>query len=57
MNYWPGTKIVKSTNNAFTSWKENKDSFAVSKDWKQSYNASKTMVGKAKTNITFSKKK
>jgi hypothetical protein len=57
VNYWPGTKIPKSENNAFTSWKKTDGSFAVGKEWKQSYTSSKTMTDKAKVNITYSRKR
>lgn len=36
MNYWPGTKIVKSMNNAFTSWKTANSEITNSKEWKAS---------------------
>lgn len=42
-NYWPGTKILKSKNNAF-DWRTNKEALTSNHDWKQSvagtYNAS-----------------
>lgn len=28
--YWPGTKVVKSNNNAFTSWKVGRESMMAS---------------------------
>ena len=56
MNYWPGTKIVKSENNAFTDWKKGK-SIASSKEWKASYDSSKNMAENAKTNISYSRKR
>jgi len=31
--YWPGTKIVKSQNNAFTSWKTAKGSLMANDDF------------------------
>jgi len=36
MNYWPGTKIIKSENNAFTEWKQGRSRITTSRDWKQS---------------------
>ena len=42
-NYWPGTKIIKSKNNAF-DWQSKKEALTSCFDWKQSvagtYNAS-----------------
>ena len=57
MNYWPGTKIVKSENNAFTEWKTKVGSIASSKEWKASYDSSKNMAENAKTNISYSRKR
>jgi hypothetical protein len=36
MNYWPGTKIVKSFGNAFTSWQNTQSVVTSSKEWKAS---------------------
>lgn len=46
MNYWPGTKIPKSTNNAFTSWKTGERSaITSSREWRLSEIATKNMAG------------
>ena len=45
MNYWPGTKIVKSQNNAFTEWKTTPSKITATKKWKQSERATQTMAG------------
>ena len=34
MTYWPGTKIVKSMNNVFTSWKTTTSEITNAKEWK-----------------------
>lgn len=57
MNYWPGTNIPKSMNNAFTDWKRNGSSFAASTSWRVSHESSKSMTEKAKNNITYSRKR
>lgn len=44
MNYWPGTKIVKSTNNAF-NWRTTTSKIAATKQWRQSERATQTMAG------------
>lgn len=44
MTYWPGTKLVKSTNNVF-NWKESTSKIAATKFWKQSERATQTMAG------------
>lgn len=47
MIYWPGTNIIKSQGNAFTSWKEGRPSLADNRSWHQS------VIGKR--NVTHSK--
>jgi len=49
MNYWPGTKIVKSMNNAFTSWKTGGSEITATKEWKNSQAAKR----KTDTNKKF----
>ncbi len=41
--YWPGTKIVKSQGNVFTSWKETPSLVMTSKDWKASESSKRQM--------------
>ena len=53
MRYWPGTNIVKSTNNAF-DWRKERDSIANSKEFKQSYHSTMVNSGNgAHKNKTF----
>jgi hypothetical protein len=42
--YWPGTNIVKSQGNAFTSWKEAPSLIMRDKEWKLS-EAARRQVG------------
>ena len=56
MIYWPGTKIVKSQNNVFTSWKEDRPSLANNLKWKQSVIGKKNASIGEKVNIVISKK-
>lgn len=46
MNYWPGTKIIKSQNNAFTLWKQGTSTITSSKEWRMSQASTKQMAGK-----------
>lgn len=57
MIYWPGTNIVKSNNNAFTLWKENKPSFANNTKWRQSLLGQRNAAHSKKNQITISHKK
>ena len=36
MTYWPGTNIRKSTNNAFTEWKQGRSRITTSAEWRMS---------------------
>ena len=45
MNYWPGTKIPKSTGNAF-DWRNAKSKIVTSKEFKMSQASSIQMAGK-----------
>lgn len=45
MNYWPGTKIIKSENNAFTEWKQGRSLITTSREWKQSEMSTKQTAG------------
>ena len=45
MNYWPGTNIVKSTNNAFTDWKHGRSKITSSAEWRMSQASTKQMAG------------
>lgn len=51
MNYWPGTKIIKSMNNAFTSWKTTGSEITNSAEWKASEAAKRQM--KTQKNRSF----
>lgn len=51
MNYWPGTKIIKSMNNAFTSWKTTGSAITNSAEWKASEAAKRQM--RTQKNISF----
>lgn len=47
--YWPGTNIVKSQGNAFTSWKTSPSHVFQTKEWKQAEaarRAASTQAGK-----------
>lgn len=57
MNYWPGTKIVKSQGNAFTLWKENHPSLANNQKWKQSLIGQQNAFSLDKRQIHFKKSK
>ena len=46
MNYWPGTNIVKSQNNAFTDWKNTKSKITQTKEWKNSQASQIAMAGR-----------
>ena len=47
MNYWPGTNIVKSQNNAFTSWKDGvRSKITDNKEWRNSQASTVQMAGK-----------
>ncbi len=41
--YWPGTKIVKSQGNAFTSWKEAPSLVTRDKEWRTAEAAKRQM--------------
>ena len=46
MNYWPGTKIIKSQNNAFTDWKDGRSSkITNTKEWRNSQASTIQMAG------------
>ena len=53
MNYWPGTKIPVSQNNAFTSWKTGESQITSSRDWKASEAAKRQMHLKKNKPITL----
>lgn len=53
MKYWPGTKIPKSQNNAFTDWKSGKESLANNRSWRQSLIGQKNAAHSKKNSITF----
>ncbi len=56
MNYWPGTTIVKSMNNVFTSWKTVKSEITNSPDWKASTAAKRnTQMQKSRQFTVYSK--
>ena len=57
MNYWPGTKIVKSQGNAFTLWKEGRPSLANNQKWKQSLIGQQNAFSLDKRQIHFKKSK
>ena len=57
MNYWPGTKIVKSQGNAFTLWKVNRPSLANNQKWKQSLIGQQNAFSLDKRQIHFKKSK
>lgn len=54
MNYWPGTKIVKSSGNAFTSWKA-KPSVMSDKSIKQSLIGKQNALSTPRVQITYKK--
>lgn len=56
MNYWPGTKIVKSQGNAFTLWKEGKPSLANNIKWKQSLIGQQNAKNSEKSQLVIRKK-
>jgi hypothetical protein len=43
MNYWPGTKIVKSTRNAF-NWQQEPSEILSSHDWKSAESARRQTI-------------
>ena len=43
--YWPGTKIIKSQNNAFTDWKSGGSRITNTKEWKCSQASALQMAG------------
>ena len=45
MTYWPGTNIVKSQGNAFTSWKYGGSSITTSKEWRMSQASTQQLAG------------
>ena len=45
MNYWPGTKIVKSQGNAFTDWKHGRSKITNSAEWRMSQASSRQNAG------------
>lgn len=45
MNYWPGTKIIKSQGNAF-DWRNTGSHITQSTEWKQSAASKTAMAGK-----------
>ena len=56
MNYWPGTKIVKSMNNVFTSWKTTTSEITNAKEWKLSEAAKRgTQMQKSRQFTVYSK--
>jgi hypothetical protein len=57
MNYWPGTDIPKSAENAF-DWREKPSSFATTHDWKSAESARrKSVTSSKKPFTTYSKAK
>lgn len=58
MNYWPGTKIIKSQGNAF-DWQGGESKIAKQHDFMSSNNARKYMLGKTDSKYfsTYSKAK
>jgi len=55
MNYWPGTKIVKSTNNAF-NWRADPSEVTSSKEFKASVAAKRnTHMQKCRQFTVYSK--
>lgn len=44
MNYWPGTKIVKSKGNAF-DWRKGEDSIASAKEFTKSLKSTQANTG------------
>ena len=53
MNYWPGTKIVKSQGNAFTNWKDSRPSVVNNKSLKQSLVGQKNAAHSKKNQFTI----
>jgi len=51
MTYWPGTKIVKSMNNAF-NWRREPSVILASHDWKSAESARRQTVIKPKKQFT-----
>jgi hypothetical protein len=51
MNYWPGTKIVKSTRNAF-NWREDSSVILSSHDWKSAESARRQTIIQPKKKFT-----
>lgn len=56
MKYWPGTKIKKSTGNAF-DWRNNISQIASSREFKQSQASSLQMAGKSQNFSIYTKAK
>lgn len=58
MSYWPGTKIPKSTGNAF-DWQKSESQITKQVDFKNTNNAKKYMLGQTESKFfsTFSKAK
>lgn len=53
VTYWPGTKIPKSENNAFTDWKKKTPSLANNRSWRQSLIGQKNASGSGRNNALF----
>jgi Fe-S cluster biosynthesis and repair protein YggX len=53
MIYWPGTKIVKSMNNAFTSWQNTQSVVTSSKEWKASEASKRQMSTQQNKSFTI----
>ena len=53
IEYWPGTKIVKSQGNAFTNWKDGPSIVASSRDWKASDAAKRQMGSQMNRSFTI----
>ena len=51
MTYWPGTKIVKSENNAFTSWKKPRQTELEKRSFAQQLNLGGYVTGKKKLEV------
>ena len=56
MTYWPGTKIRRSTGNAF-DWRNNTSEIANTKEFRQSQAATKQMAGKGKNFTIYTRAK
>jgi len=52
MNYWPDTKIPKSTRNAF-DWREKPSNLSTSHDWKSAETARRQSITSPKKPFTI----